>query len=308
MKRGNPSAVLSLALPCALLALWAAGSSAAQTGGGRAVERAPSPEEIRALVGRVIANQHRDDAALAEYERTERRQIRKSGQAAAPVEDKTFRVVPTGTGVVRVQVEDNGRPVDAELYRRQLRDVEQALVSALRPNEPRQHRAVEKGAKRSRERTEMVDTVAQAFRFTWLGRETRNGRLLAKLALDPHPAYRPTSSNTKLFAHARATLWLDEAAGQLVRVEAEVIRDISFGGGVFGKVYRGGRFVFEQAEVAPGVWLPTRYEYDFGGRKFLFGFEVHELTEASRYRRIGPPADALVAIRRELGAGGSSDP
>jgi hypothetical protein len=87
-----------------------------------------------------------------------------------------------------------------------------------------------------------------------------------------------------------------------------VIRDISFGGGVFGKVYRGGRFVMEQAEVAPGVWLPTRYEYNFAGRRFVFGLEVHEVTEASRYRRVGPPADALVAIRHELGSGGSSDP
>jgi hypothetical protein len=40
----------------------------------------------------------------------------------------------------------------------------------------------------------------------------------------------------------------------------------------------------------------------------VFGLEVHEVTEASRYRRVGPPADALVAIRHELGSGGSSDP
>jgi hypothetical protein len=306
MKRGKSTGVLPLALIGALLVLWAAASGAAQ--GGGAAERAPSNEEIRALVARTISSQHRDDAALTEYERTERRLVRKTAHDTAPTEDRTFRVVPTGTGVVRVQVEENGRPVDAELYRRQLRDVEQALVSALRPNELRQKRAVEKGAKRSREHTEMVDAVAQAFRFTWLGRETRNGRRLAKLGLESNPAFRPTSSNTKLFSNVRATIWLDEAAAQLVRVEAEVIRDISFGGGVFGKVYRGGRFVMEQAEVAPGVWLPTRYEYNFAGRRFVFGLEVHEVTEASRYRRVGPPADALVAIRHELGSGGSSDP
>jgi hypothetical protein len=56
----------------------------------------------------------------------------------------------------------------------------------------------------------------------------------------------------------------------------------------------------EQSEVAPGVWLPTLYTYDVDGRKFLFGFSIHERTEASRYRRVGPPAQEIEVIRAEL--------
>lgn len=285
---------------CSILALTMALLGAAGPQHVRADDRAPSREELRALVDRVIASQHRNDAALEQYERTERRQLRKSGQGAAPADDRTFRVVPTGTGILRVQVEENGQPVDAQVYRRQLRELEHTLASALDANQPRQKQAAAKFAKRQRERAEMVDAVRDAFQLTWLGRETRNGRALAKLALDPNPNYKPASRNTSLFLRVRATIWVDEAAGQLARVEAELIRDIRFGGGVIAKVYRGGRFVLEQAEVAPGAWLPTRYDYNFEGRKFLFGFELHELTEASHYRRLGPPAEALLAIRREL--------
>src|SRR2546429_2936723 len=54
---------------------------------------------------------------------------------------------------------------------------------------------------------------------------------------------------TTLFrSHVRATVWVDEAAGQLVRLEAEMIRDFPVGGGVLGKVYRGGRFVLRSEE------------------------------------------------------------
>ena len=53
-------------------------------------------------------------------------------------------------------------------------------------------------------------------------------------------------------------------------------------------------------KVAEGVWLPTRMQYDFKGRKFVFGFELHEAVEASHYRHIGGPRLALAAIRREL--------
>ena len=283
-------------LPLALTLAWSTGTAWPD-------DRTLSPEEIHALVDRVIANQHRDDSALEQYERIERRLVRKSAQDTAPAEDKTFRVIPTGTGTVRVQIEERGRPVDAELYRRQLRDLEQALVWALNPKEARQKQRVEKGARRGRDRAESVDAVRDAFRFAWLGREVRNARTLVKLRLDPNPEFKPTSRNTSLFTAVRATVWLDESAAQLVRAEAELVRDISFGGGFLGKVYRGSRFELEQAEAAPGIWLPTRYDYNFSGRKFLFSLEVHELTEVSHYRRIGPPQEALLAIRRELSSG-----
>jgi hypothetical protein len=60
-----------------------------------------------------------------------------------------------------------------------------------------------------------------------------------------------------------------------------------------------------QSEVAPGVWLPTRYQYDFSGRKFLFSFGVHEFTEIGQYRRDGPPSQALEIARQDLASGRS---
>ena len=69
-------------------------------------------------------------------------------------------------------------------------------------------------------------------------------------------------------------------------------------GGIFGKVYKGGRFVMEQAPVENGIWLPVELSYNFKGRKFVFGFELHEQTRASGYRRIGPPAQALARAKQ----------
>ncbi len=295
----------ALVLILSALAPGVSGPGQAASGG----ERSVSQEEVRALVERVIANQHRNDTALEEYERLEHRVVRKSATDKRAEEDKTFRVVPTGTGTLRLVVKDWGQPVALELYRQQLRDWEQALTQTLTAKDADQKRRVEKWVKRTKERAEMVDAVKDALRATSMVREDRGGRTLVKLELVPNPAYKPTSRSTELFAHVRATAWIDESAAQLVRIEAEIIRDISFGGGILGKVYRGGRFVMEQQEAAPGVWLPTLYAYDFSGRKFLFGFEVHELTEVSHYRHVGPPKEALVAARKELSAGrASSDP
>jgi hypothetical protein len=66
----------------------------------------------------------------------------------------------------------------------------------------------------------------------------------------------------------------------------------------------------ERYEMAPGLWLPTFSQYDFDGRKFFIPFGIHERTFYSQYRRIGPPKEALGAIRAELGkpAASPADP
>ena len=185
-------------LACAALALALAVAFGVSAGSQNPL----SPEEIRALVDRTIANQHRNDEALAEYERMERRTVRKEASDSAPSEDKTFRVVPTGTGTIRLALEENGQPVSAELHRKQLTELEGALVRALDPKESRQKRAVDKFDKRTRERTEMIDAFREAFLFTWQGRETSGGRSLVRLQLEPNPQFTPRSRNTWLSGSA----------------------------------------------------------------------------------------------------------
>jgi hypothetical protein len=118
--------------------------------------------------------------------------------------------------------------------------------------------------------------------------------------LEPDPNYKPTSRLAATFEHVRAVLWVDESQAQIARLEADITSDITFGGGIVGKVYRGGHVVMEQSEVASGVWLPTLYIYDVDGRKFLFSFGIHERTEVTRYRLVGPPAQSIEIIRNEL--------
>ena len=301
------------AMIAALVVFCAGAPALAQTsrqGATAPAANAPLTDvEMRALVARVVANQHRNDDALNLYERREHRIVWESAEQKKIADDKLYRVVPTGTGTIKMVLADGGKPTPAPEYRKQLQYVEQALVWALNPAEPKQKARVDKFEKKARERSETVDAVLDAYTFTFLGRETRNGRTLVKLRFDPNPAYNPPSRSTDMLSHATAVVWIEPAAAQLVRIEAELARDFSIGGGFLGKVYKGGRFVMEQAPVGDGVWLPIELRYGFRGRKFVFGFDLFEETRASDYRRIGPPAQALAAVRAELnGARASGSP
>jgi hypothetical protein len=268
---------------------------------------APSDAELKALGERIIAALHSDDNSMDEYERIEHHTM-VSGSDRHVVDDKTFRVVPTGTGTLRLLIRENGKPVDAETYQKQLRDWEQVLEIAINPKDSRQQAAYGKWQKKMKERRDAVEAARQAFHTTWAGRETRNGRPAAVLALDPNPSYVAQTMLENVLTHTRMKIWVDEASGNIVHAEAEIVRDVPFGGGLLGKLYRGARFSIDTAEVAHGFWAPVRVQYDYTGRKFLFVFEAHEITETTRYRRDGPPAQALELVRNELARGVAADP
>jgi hypothetical protein len=260
---------------------------------------APSAEQIHSLIARMIANQHKDDRAIDEFERVEHMVARQGGKNSDVLSDRTERILPSGTGTMRLPVDQEGLPLSEDLHRQQLQYAVSALDLYLHPND-HMRQSLAKFEKRHRDRAELLDAAAKAFKVTWAGRETRGSRTYAKLLLEPDPNYKAGSRFATTFEHIRAVLWVEESQAQMARIEGDIASDIVFVGGIAGKVYRGGHFVMEQSEAAPGVWLPTLYTYDVDGRKFLFGFSIHERTEANRYRRVGPPAQEIEVIRAEL--------
>jgi hypothetical protein len=273
---------------------------------GQEVSQAPpqlTEAEKLAFLERVIANQKNNEPALDIYERVERVEVRKTANDPQPSEVRISRVVPAGTGVDHIALGPDAKPADAAAYRAELEKLERALAWASSSGRA-QRDAYEKIAKKQKERNEILEATRNGFLYTFVSRELRAGRTLAKYRLEPNPAFKATSRPTSIFSKVRAIAWIDEDAGQIARVEVEVIEDISFG--LFlGKIYKGSHFMQERYEVAPGVWLASFLQYDFDGRKFFLPISMHERTFYSDYRRIGPPKEALALIRAELG---KSDP
>jgi hypothetical protein len=268
-----------------------------------AASQAPSDDEIRARTKILLANQHADDEALELYDRFERHTLRTGGANPRTIDVKTYRIFPTGVGNEKILLNAEGKATDPVAYTRQLHALEEALETMASPDDPRAKAAYAKFQKRMRERAQFVDAASDAYTIKWAGRENRNGRDCDAFELEPNPKLQPRSMFQEAFAHTKAKLWVDRTAQQIVHAEAYVTSDVSFGGGLLGKLYRGAVVSLDQNEITPGVWLPVRYQYDYAGRKFLFTFDQHEVIEVSRYRRIGPPKEALQMVQNELSSG-----
>lgn len=284
-------------LPVAVLLQVLAATAAQQSAvPGSAPAMAPEPSS---LFERVIANQKKDDAALEVYERVERVETRKNPNDPVPASLKIVRVIPSGTGMTKIPIGPDHQPTDPGAYRANLAGLEHALALIVNNNRS-QHDALEKYAKKRKDRIDLIDATRNAFLFTFAGREPRGDRMLSKYEMLPNPAFRPTSRFTSIFPKVHGFVWIDESSQELARIEGDVTEDISIG--LFlGKIYKGSHFMQERYEVQPGLWLPSFSQYDFDGRKFFSGFSMHERTFYSNYRYIGPPKEALGAIRKELG-------
>src|SRR2546425_789658 len=97
--------------PIAVLSLALAANTAAQSvvSDSTPTIRPAKPD----LFNRIIANQKKGEAALELYERIERVETRKSPSDPAPPSIKIARVIPSGTGMVKIPVGDDGKPKDS---------------------------------------------------------------------------------------------------------------------------------------------------------------------------------------------------
>jgi hypothetical protein len=288
--------VVLLAVPASLQAQSSIHSSLS------ASSVAASPDPLL----QAAAGLKRAERAMFLYERIERTETRKQAADPQPSKVDIDRVIPAGTGLDYIPLGPNGKPKDPAAYLAAMEKLLKSLEWATKDGHDQQV-AYAKVQKRIKQRDDMIDALQSAFIFTFLGRETQNGRTLLKYHMVPNPTFKPTSRNTAMFCKIRGDVWLDAASSQLVRVEGRVTQDISFG--IFlAKIYKGSHFAQDRREVAPGLWLPTYTEVDFDGRKFFSSFSIHEKTFDSGYRLLGPPAKALPEIRAEvarLKSGGS---
>jgi len=267
----------------------------------------PTPRQIQALVTRAIENQHRNDLALAQFERKERIVSRRGKAAVAS--DWTTEVIPSGDHRIRVELERDGKPADPGSLEERWRQAAQSLTKDAETDVPnakeeddenQDHRVHARYEDRNKDRYEMVDAVAHAFRFHWIGRTDQDGRGILEFSFEPDPSFKSSKLFAIVYAHMVGTVWVDEANSEVVRIDARLRDDVSIAAGLIVKIDRGAQASLRQQEVATGIWEPVQYSYDYQGRKLLFGaLSGYARMDASEYRHVGSLDEAIAILRRE---------
>jgi hypothetical protein len=131
-------------------------------------------------------------------------------------------------------------------------------------------------------RIRMLKALPQALIFELASRE---GGLL-RFTFRPNPDFSPKDRETQMYRGMEGALWLDPAQERIVRIEGKLVKDVSFGWGILGRLNKGGIYEIAQTQVSPGIWRITTLNIDVKGRIFLVdSFRMFRQESNSHFRR-----------------------
>jgi hypothetical protein len=122
----------------------------------------------------------------------------------------------------------------------------------------------------------ILKAMPDAFRYEYAGTvsgETglgRAGKPLVRLKFIPDPDYSPPSRVEEVLAGMQGYLLIDPEARRLARIDGTLLKDISFGWGLVGRLDKGGHVLVQQADAGDATWDITELSLNIRGKILLF--------------------------------------
>lgn len=250
--------------------------------------------ELEFILEQVRKNLNSDRMLLSNYTYDEVEKVRflDKDSTVKRLKEKRYEVFPALEEelLYRKLVEEDGEPVSKKdleqqdrKYRKRVEKWERKLSKkGLSDEEARRLREEEEGEKEER----AIDDVFRLYEFELLGRGSVGEYSTYLIGFSPLPDYTPKVKEVKLLKKISGKAWVCDEDFQVVRVEADLIEDASFGLGILAKLHKGATMSFQRRKVNDELWLPSVAHFSGKGRFLLFkGFRVELTSEYSDYRR-----------------------
>jgi hypothetical protein len=111
--------------------------------------------------------------------------------------------------------------------------------------------------------------VPEAYDFRIVREETLNGRPAFVISGEPRESFRPNLNAARVLPKLRPELWIDKNNYQCIKLEADVIDTIVWGGFLL-RLHPGSHIELEQTPVNDEVWLPLHARINLYARVALF--------------------------------------
>jgi hypothetical protein len=235
--------------------------SLALAGGVRGEQHLPDPDAFLTAVRENLARSQQLAHRYAYKERRVDLHMNPFGRMGMG-DTRLTQVYPTPNPrlTYRKVIERNGAPLsaaelaqqDAE-YRERVEEVKRRV--AREDDEDRQSRQRDEALARQRAQR-LVTDVVNTLQFQVARREMRDGVSTIVVTFAAKPDARPVTREGRVARVFRGTVWIHEAAREVMYVEARAMDDVSFGGFV-AKLYEGTEARLIRRQIDPGVWMPT---------------------------------------------------
>jgi hypothetical protein len=240
--------------------------------------RRPLPD-IKQLLNDVQQNQKQIDSLVDQYSCTETEEVHeldKKGRVKKSIV-REYEDFYLGGQPVRREVKKEGKPLSAGEQKREDGRVEKRIREY-----EKNHSAEEDAAATKKKQQVDISTFLRISNFThprWA--QFRQHEVIV-FDFAPNPDYRPRNKAEELLHKLVGTLWVDDQARQVVRLEAHLSDTFKLAGGLLASVRKGASLVIEQAKMNNEVWLPSYVEAHFSARLLLFASALGDYTSTFR--------------------------
>jgi hypothetical protein len=152
--------------------------------------------------------------------------------------------------------------------------------------EVKEEKAKEEGKEQKDEFDVGIEMFLRTSQFVNPRRERFRGQDVLVFDFEGNPEYKPRNLAERIVQKLAGTIWVDEKAHDVARLQAYFVGDARIAGGMLANIQKGTSFVFEQEFINNEVWLPTFHEAHLGARVLMVkGFRMGEITHYSDYKR-----------------------
>ena len=261
--------------------LWVAGSGAAHCEVGT--------EDPRALVSQVVNNElqaQQNDNTYWMY----------VSEVQEPENTRTQYVIETREGALTLLAAENGHALTPQQQQQ-----EDERINSLIHNRSELRKRKQEHERDAQKEQQLLKMLPDGFLYHYEAEEGWNIRL----SFRSNPKFRPPTREAKVFHAMQGTMLVDAREKRLVELRGELMRDVVFGWGIFGRLFAGGTFNVQQREIVPGHWEATLIDVHIRGKALFFKTISEQQHEArSDFRQVPGTItpEQAAAMLKELAA------
>ena len=174
----------------------------------------------------------------------------------------TREIVRTNQGGLWTTLLMNGKPLTPE---ERQKDHDRLVKFANNPDARRKRREANKAE--DQRASLMLSSLPDAFLYTYVGSDHGPGdEELVHLKFKPNPKFNPPNHETAIYQGMEGDLTIDRKAQRIAKIDGTLFKDVDFGWGILGRLYKGGKFIIVQRDVGNGDWEEVQELLQFNGK------------------------------------------
>jgi hypothetical protein len=131
-----------------------------------------------------------------------------------------------------------------------------------------------------------IDDLLKLLPVAFIWTQTGATSTSTSLHFEPSPNFHPPTREARVFCSMSGDLVADNQQHRVRSIRGHLTREVTFGGGLLGKLKEGSSFSLEQRQVGPSLWQLTEIHVHLQGSALLFkSVSLQEDDERSHFEQ-----------------------